>query len=213
MLALSGIGRRQPARGRRGRQEEKEEEKEEKGPSFALQALNMTGANEVPPNPGDPLASGTANFTVDPKKGRSARPSRSRPPRRIAPSRCTHIHQGGPTVNGPIVIDFRCCRNACLSDTGLLAELKANPGGFYANIHTNNFTGGAVRQQLAEGSEGLALGSIVHENGMSLEADDFHSSYPPFDSQLIAQLMAIGVAAGVATCVGVKSGTPMRSGA
>ena len=34
-------------------------------------------------------------------------------------------------------------------DAGLLREIVANPGGFYANIHTSDFPGGAVRARQA----------------------------------------------------------------
>jgi hypothetical protein len=125
--------------------------KKKKKKKFVVQALNMKGSNEVPPNPGDPMASGTASFTVDPKKGSICATFTFQTTTPNSTVTMTHIHQGGPTVNGPVVIDFHGVLQECVqADKALLAELKANPGGFYANIHTNNFTGGAVREQLAE---------------------------------------------------------------
>ena len=125
--------------------------KKKKSKSFVLQALNMKGSNEVAPNPGDPLASGTASFTVDPKGSVCATFTfQTTTPNSTVTM--THIHQGGPTVNGPIVIDFHGMMQECVpvTDKALLADLKANPGGYYANIHTNNFSGGAVRENLVE---------------------------------------------------------------
>lgn len=118
---------------------------------FVLQALNMKGANEVAPNPGDPLASGTATFTVD-HKGTVCATFTFQTTTPNSTVIMTHIHQGGPTVNGPIVVDFHGMLQECVTvtDKALLADLKANPGGYYPNIHTNNFTGGAVREQLVE---------------------------------------------------------------
>jgi hypothetical protein len=129
--------------------------KKKKKKKFVVQALNMKGSNEVPPNPGDPLGSGTASFTVDPKKGSICATFTFQTTTPNSTVSMTHIHQGGPTVNGPVVIDFHGLLQECVqADKALLAELKANPGGFYANIHTNNFTGGAVREQLVEAVKG-----------------------------------------------------------
>ncbi len=116
---------------------------------FALQALRLTGANEVDPNPGDPNASGTANFTVD-QSGTICATFTFQTTTPDSTVTLTHIHKGDATVNGPVVIDFQGQLSECVTgtDKALLADLKANPGGYYANIHTNNFTGGAVREQL-----------------------------------------------------------------
>lgn len=135
-----------------GNADAKKKKKKKKKKPFVLQAPNMKGSNEVPPNPGDPLASGTATFTVDQKKGSVCATFTFQTTTPNSTVSMTHIHQGGPTVNGPVVIDFHGMLQECVqvTDKALLAELNANPGGFYANIHTNNFTGGAVREQLAK---------------------------------------------------------------
>jgi hypothetical protein len=64
-------------------------------------------------------------------------------------------------VNGPIVVDFvapnptsQACTTVALA---LAAEIKANPAGFYVNVHTGDFPGGAVRGQL--GASGTTAGS------------------------------------------------------
>ncbi len=135
-----------------GQADAKKKKKKKKKKKFVLQALNMKGSNEVAPNPGDPLASGTASFTVDPKKGSVCATFTFQTTTPNSTVTMTHIHKGGPTVNGPIVIDFHGMLQECVpvTDKALLADLKANPGGYYANIHTNNFTGGAVRENLVE---------------------------------------------------------------
>jgi hypothetical protein len=68
-----------------------------------------------------------------------------------------HIHQGGPAVaNGPIRVGLQIptagvsgSRAACttISDTQANA-IKANPGGYYVNVHNGAYPGGAIRGQL-----------------------------------------------------------------
>lgn len=69
-----------------------------------------------------------------------------------------HIHQGVRGTNGGIKVDFtellKKGRHSTVSgtvkvkDKALLDQLKADPNSFYANLHTAEFPGGAVRGQL-----------------------------------------------------------------
>jgi hypothetical protein len=65
-----------------------------------------------------------------------------------------HIHRGGADVAGPIVVPFTAPdasggSTACTTaDPALLNDIRSNPAGFYANVHTRDFPGGAVRAQL-----------------------------------------------------------------
>ncbi|WP_199548501.1 CHRD domain-containing protein [Streptomyces sp. N35] len=69
-----------------------------------------------------------------------------------------HIHQGAKGVNGGIKVDFTkllsyakghsATGTVTVGDQALLDELTSSPGGFYANLHTAEFPGGAVRGQL-----------------------------------------------------------------
>jgi hypothetical protein len=60
-----------------------------------------------------------------------------------------HIHQAPAGVNGPIIVDFM----AQPSGSGLfdpdLANVLANPPGFYVNLHNELFPAGAIRGQLS----------------------------------------------------------------
>jgi hypothetical protein len=60
-----------------------------------------------------------------------------------------HIHQAPAGVNGPIIVDF----SAQPSGSGLsdpdLANVLANPAGFYVNLHNDPFPAGAIRGQLS----------------------------------------------------------------
>jgi hypothetical protein len=67
------------------------------------------------------------------------------------------IHAGGQGVNGPVVVPlFTTPRpdgdvatgSVTVTDPTLLAALRANPGGFYTELHTRQFPDGAVRAQL-----------------------------------------------------------------
>lgn len=74
----------------------------------------------------------------------------------IAKPTMAHIHRGGARVNGPVVLPLRVPPNGTGSavtgcqavDPALLSQIRANPGGFYVNVHTPDFPGGAVRGQL-----------------------------------------------------------------
>ena len=63
-----------------------------------------------------------------------------------------HIHQAPAGVNGPIVIPFSSL-NSCATSTGeLVANIVADPAGFYFNVHTQAFPAGAIRGQLVLGA-------------------------------------------------------------
>lgn len=110
------------------------------------------GAAEVPA-PGDPDGSGTAdihihlatrevcwNITVT----------------NIAAATASHIHTGAAGVSGGVVVGldtdgFSGSSSGCvIADAAVdLQAIVNNPAGFYANVHTADFPGGAVRGQLA----------------------------------------------------------------
>lgn len=89
-----------------------------------------------------------------------------------------HIHEGVAGVNGPIVVAFfdiqrpfvdtlnpgdvndprhdqlerRQRLSDCVdADPAVLAKIKANPSGYYVNLHNARFPGGFVRGQLRPG--------------------------------------------------------------
>ena len=83
-----------------------------------------------------------------------------------------HIHRGAAGIPGPIVVAFfdleeandqqdprldvlerRSRLSGCVDgiDPELLSEIKANPSGFYVNLHNARFPGGFVRGQLRAG--------------------------------------------------------------
>jgi hypothetical protein len=117
---------------------------------FLLQAV-MSGANEKP-SAGDTDGSGLGEFILRPDKSQLCYTLAAS--NIILPASASHIHRGDATVAGPVIIPFTApsatgTSSACVTvDPGLLREIIGNPGGFYANIHTSDFPGGAVRAAL-----------------------------------------------------------------
>jgi hypothetical protein len=124
---------------------------------------DLTGAQEVPP--ADPDGSGKAKVDINVDAGEvcfdikidaTGTPNRG------------HIHVGEAGVNDAIVVPFFELRTVdapasdprndeieqgriqdCVSaDPALLAQIVANPSGYYVNLHNARFPGGAIRCQL-----------------------------------------------------------------
>ncbi len=71
-----------------------------------------------------------------------------------------HIHKGGSSAAGPVVINLKQPRSgtagssgACITPKGkeasALSALKRNPKGHYFNVHTGDHPGGAIRGQIS----------------------------------------------------------------
>lgn len=68
-----------------------------------------------------------------------------------------HIHHARAGQNGPVVVPLSVptdgnpgASSDCLNnlDPTVLADIRKNPAGYYVNIHTTKFPGGALRGQL-----------------------------------------------------------------
>ncbi len=127
--------------------------KKKKAPQVVarLVASDMTGAKEVP-TAGDPTGTGNASFTIM-SNGQICAVYKHQNLAANSTISLIHIHRGAAGASGPPVVDFSGFLPAltgCVSPgQALLDEIQGNPGGFYANLHTNNFTAGAIRDQLA----------------------------------------------------------------
>jgi hypothetical protein len=62
-----------------------------------------------------------------------------------------HIHKGKAGTAGPVVVPFGAAYkpSGCIASTAAVVKgILANPAGYYVNIHTVKYPGGAVRNQL-----------------------------------------------------------------
>jgi hypothetical protein len=112
---------------------------------------NLIGANETP-NPADPDGVGFVVVTFDQGAGTITFTAYAQG---IAAPTMSHIHRGAAGVTGPVIIPFNLPFVSGVSSgtlTGIagsfLAEIVANPPGYYFNIHNADFPGGAIRGQL-----------------------------------------------------------------
>lgn len=118
----------------------------------------MDGAQEAP-GPGDPDGTGTALLTID--SDALTIDWHITVDDIDLPLTGAHIHEAPAGMPGPIVVDF----SAQLTGAGLydpdLADVLADPSGFYVNVHNEPFPDGAVRGQIPEpatlGLMGLGL--------------------------------------------------------
>jgi hypothetical protein len=116
-----------------------------------LATAHLRGASEVP-GPGDPdgMAMAATLFLV-----RSGLVCYVIAADRIDDVLAGHIHRGGPTVAGPIVVNLqlqpptsRVFANCVPADRAILREIAFAPWNFYVNVHTVPFPAGAIRGQL-----------------------------------------------------------------
>ncbi|MFI8944488.1 CHRD domain-containing protein [Streptomyces syringium] len=92
--------------------------------------------------------------------------------RGIATPTAAHVHQGARGKNGAVKIPFFAKKlpdgrtsatgTAKVTDKKLLGALKSDPNGFYFNLHTGEFPGGAVRGQVHKLSAPLDMTTAVN---------------------------------------------------
>ena len=127
----------------------------------------LSGAKEVGPDgkkgAGDPDGTGAATGTIDDQVGPNSELCVGLVFQEIGTPTAAHIHRGQPNETGGVVVgffgpptstapppsgdpgSFSDC--VTISDT-LANELLAQPHRFYWNVHTNEFPGGAIRDQV-----------------------------------------------------------------
>ncbi|WP_030945251.1 CHRD domain-containing protein [Streptomyces sp. NRRL S-646] len=127
------------------------------GTGGTLLAASLRGANEVPVA-GGPAVGDKDGAALEFIKVQDDKVSVAVTWRGTGKPTMLHIHQGAKGTNGGVKVDFTdLLKNSKrhsvtgtveVKDAGLLAALKSDPGSFYANLHTTEFPGGAVRGQL-----------------------------------------------------------------
>jgi hypothetical protein len=122
-------------------------------------AARLTGRNEVPvagkPAVGDPDGSATGIVRVQGDRVTFAFSWRG-----IGAPTLGHIHQGVAGVNGDVKVPLftsalpatatAAAGAVTVSDPAIADALRQNPAGFYLNLHSAEFPGGAVRGQLTK---------------------------------------------------------------
>ena len=109
-------------------------------------SVKLTGAAETPAGAG----SGTAVVTLGGKKLQACWTFRNLTGF-DKPALAAHIHQGGAGVSGPIVIPFGGAytpKGCAPASAALITAIEDNPKGYYVNVHSKKYPGGAVRSQL-----------------------------------------------------------------
>ena len=159
----------------------------------------LRGSNETPPN--NSTAFGVASFQFDTsnnliyeidESGISGTPSGA------------HIHKAAPGVAGNIVIAFTSSTNTFQNghlrgvvtgvDPALAADIQANPGSYYANVHSAAFPGGEIRGQLGTLNESdiAVAGKAQNALGQNFVTDVrvFNSSFTNPASALLEYFAA-----------------------
>ena len=80
---------------------------------------------------------------------------------KVGTAMAAHIHEGAAGTNGPVVVNLAAPADGnaadCLTEgeagkfvgDQTVAEILADPGDYYVNVHNAEYPGGAVRGQLA----------------------------------------------------------------
>jgi hypothetical protein len=108
---------------------------------------SLTGEKEVP-GPGDPNGRGEADVKVH-----KAKVCYELEVERIKPALAAHIHRGGPSVAGPVVVTLKAptdgSSEGCKAISKQLSKkLREHPGRYYVNVHNRPYPDGAIRGQL-----------------------------------------------------------------
>ncbi len=123
------------------------------GEPLSFGPIDLTGAAEVP-GPGDEDGAGVANVFLEPE---------GEPAGTICydfigidgidAANAAHIHQGQEGEAGDVVLPLETpsegSLDACVGNQAELVEqIRADPAGFYVNVHNEEFEAGAIRGQL-----------------------------------------------------------------
>src|SRR4029079_856923 len=128
------------------------------GPAQTLGAV-LTGSQEVPPR----AVPGFGNATVTFDASRQNATITITVTKLGSPINNFHIHEAPAGTNGPVVVDIIGMGGQFVNGTmtgtfavspAVAQRMLQTPAGFYVNVHTTQFSGGAVRGQLAYVSGG-----------------------------------------------------------
>ncbi|MER6915778.1 CHRD domain-containing protein [Streptomyces sp. NPDC000594] len=138
-------------------------------------AASLNGANEVPVA-GGPAVGDRDGQALQFVKVQGDKVSVAVKFRGVDTPSALHIHQGKRGANGGVKIDFTPLLSKIkyldgwkgavtgtvqVKDKALLKAFVANPGDFYANLHTKQFPGGAVRAQYHKVTRGFPFAKAL----------------------------------------------------
>jgi hypothetical protein len=100
----------------------------------------------------DTDGAGHANFRVDAEKNQICYDLMVE---KIADATMAHIHKAPAGANGPVAVPLakpEAGKSSGCATVGapVVADILANPGGYYVNVHNAEHPGGAVRGQLTK---------------------------------------------------------------
>jgi len=129
-------------------------------------AAELSGRNEVPVA-GGPAVGDPDGHAVEVLRIQGNQVSFGVAWRNLGALTASHIHEGVAGVNGAVKVPFfgtalpanlnGATGKVTVADPALLDALRTNPEKFYANLHTAQFPGGAVRGQLRKLHGGVDL--------------------------------------------------------
>ncbi|MEU6367166.1 CHRD domain-containing protein [Streptomyces sp. NPDC046931] len=141
------------------------------GKDTTILAASLRGANEVPVA-GGPAVGDKDGAALEFIKVRGDKVSVAVTWRHTGRPTSLHIHQGAKGTNGGVEVDFgkllgktkghTVTGTVKVNDPALLEKLTTDPGSFYANLHTAEFPGGAVRGQLHKVTTAVPFHSAAH---------------------------------------------------
>jgi hypothetical protein len=114
-------------------------------------SATLTGPAEVP-GPGDADGAGTGKITLNPGQGQVCYELTVS---NIGTATAAHIHIGGTTVAGPVVVGLDApadgSSEGCVNlDQEKIKAIMKDPANYYINVHNAEFPNGAVRGQLSK---------------------------------------------------------------
>lgn len=101
----------------------------------------------------DADGAGHANFKIDAAKNQVCYDLMVE---KIADATMAHIHKAPAGANGPVAVplakpDAAGKSSGCATvGAPVVADILANPGGYYVNVHNGEHPGGAIRGQLSK---------------------------------------------------------------
>ncbi len=115
-------------------------------------AAGLVGTNEV--GGGDPDGTGSATVSVNTGTNEVCWDVKVAGLSTVV---AAHIHNAVAGVSGPVKVDFAGLLSGCqIIAAPLATDIAANPANYYVNVHSTEFTGGAIRGQLSTPGSGPA---------------------------------------------------------